>query len=155
MKRSKTLLFFLTFTLLFFQQQLQQEANAQNLPNADNLSFNQSPQNSGLPATVVVYMLKLNGLGQSLGDYCYQGDPASTHCVEVGNYPPSDPYITYAKPGYINPLRVDVEHYYLYNVLPREMDVATYDPPLAALKAQALASRSIAEWKADKSRQKA
>lgn len=140
MNRSKILLFFLIFTLLFFQQQLQQEANAQNLPIADNFSINQAPQNSG----------KLNGLGQSLGDYCYQGDPASTHCVEVGTYPPLDPSITYAKSGYINPLRVDVENYYLYNVLPREMDVATYDPPLAALKAQALASRSIAEWKADK-----
>ena len=39
---------------------------------------------------------------------------------------------------------------FIYNVLPREMDVVTYDPPLAALKAQALASRSITEWKADK-----
>jgi len=151
MKRSKILLFFLTFTLLFFQQQLQQEANAQNLPSGD-LSSDQSRQNSGLPTTVVVYMMKLHDDGSLISDtdFCYQGDGAATHCVEVGTYPPSDPYITYAKPGYINPLRVDVEHYYLYNVLPREMDVATYDPPLTALKAQALASRSIAEWKADK-----
>lgn len=153
MKHLKVPLFFLIFTLLFFHQQLQQGAGAQKLPRADKLSSNQSLQNSGLPTTVVIYMMKLNGLGQSLGDFCYLGDGADTGCVEEGSnftYPPVDPNITYAKPGFINPLRVDVEHYYLYNVLPREMDVATYDPPLAALKAQALASRSIAEWKADK-----
>ena len=164
MKRSKVLLFFLIFTLLFFQQQLQQEAGAQNLPSADNPSFNQSPQNTGLPATVIVYMLKLNGLGESLGIPCNQGDGADTGCVEEGSgftYPPTDPsYITYVKcpqdhpndPNYCdkNPLRFDVEHYYLYNVLPREMNVAENDVTLVALKAQALAARSIADWKAIK-----
>jgi len=164
MKRSKVLLFFLIFTLLFFQQQLQQEAGAQNLPSADNPSFNQSPQNTGLPATVIVYMLNLDGSGESLGIPCNQGDGADTGCVEEGSgftYPPTDPsYITYVKcpqdhpndPNYCdkNPLRFDVEHYYLYNVLPREMNVAENDVTLVALKAQALAARSIADWKAIK-----
>ena len=155
MKRSKTLLFFVIFILLFFQQQQQQEANAQNLPSVGNLSSNQSPQNSGLPDTVVVYMMKLNANGAILnGEFCNHGDDADTGCVEYESgllYPPPfDQYVTPKVSGTENPLEVNVDHYYLYNVLPREMDVATYDPPLAALKAQALASRSIAEWKADK-----
>jgi peptidoglycan hydrolase-like amidase len=98
-------------------------------------------------------MMKLDGNGNSLGVPCYQGDDATTGCVEYGSdftYPPSDPYITFANSGFVNPLSVDIEHYYLKNVIPREMDVVTNDPPLAALKAQALAARSIADWKAIK-----
>jgi hypothetical protein len=155
MRRSKTLFFFFIFTLLFFQQQLlQQEANAQNLPSVDNLSSNQSPQNSGLPDTVVVYMMKLDANGAILnGDFCNHGDGAITGCVEAGSglYPPPfDQYVTPKVSGTENPLEVNVDHYYLYNVLPREMNVAENDVTLVALKAQALAARSIADWKAYK-----
>jgi peptidoglycan hydrolase-like amidase len=51
----------------------------------------------------------------------------------------------------IDSIKVDIENYYLKNVLPREMDVAGNPPTLEALealKAQALAARSIADWKA-------
>jgi len=163
MKRSKVFLFFLIFILLFSQQQLLQGANAQKLLSVDNLSSNQSPQNSGLPTTVIVYMLKVNEKGEKLGDYeyCRGGDDYLTGCVEEGSdaYPPEAPGITYdvicPDPGdpnscHKNPMRVDVEGYYLYNVLPREMNVAENTPTLPALKAQALAARSIAGWKPDK-----
>jgi hypothetical protein len=165
MKRTKTLFFLFVFALSFFQQR--QEVNAQGLPSVDNLSSNHSPQASGLASTVVVYMRHIDDNGVIVGgegpdSYCHQGEGENTGCVEQGSgltYPPEDPsYITYVKchpdhpndPAYCdqNPLRFDIDHYYLYNVLPREMDVATYDPPLAALKAQALAARSIADWKA-------
>lgn len=96
MKRSKTLLFFLIFTLLFSQQQLLQEASAKNLQSGDSLSFNQSPQNSGLPDTAVVYMRKLNDDGSLIGPdiFCNHDDGADIGCVEEGSnptYPPTDP----------------------------------------------------------------
>ena len=145
-----TTLFLLIILALSFFSQLQ-EVNAQDLSSTESLSSNPSLQTSGLPETVVVYMMHLDDNGFSLGRYCYQGDGEETGCVEEESgltYPPSDPSITYAKPGFVNPLRINIENYYLKNVLPREMDVATYDPPLEALKAQALAARSIADWKA-------
>ncbi len=42
---------------------------------------------------------------------------------------------------------LDVERYYLKDLLPREMDVAQNDPTLNALKAQAIAARSFATFK--------
>lgn len=74
--------------------------NAQDLSSTENLSSNPSLQTSGLPETVVVYMMYLDDNGFSLGRYCYQGDGEETGCVEEESgltYPPSDPSITYAK----------------------------------------------------------
>lgn len=151
MKHLKILSFLLFFVLLFFQQQMRHGASAQNFGNTGNLSVNQSPQYNTLPSTVVVYMLKLDDNGKSLGVLCYEGD-LNFGCAEYGSgdpYPPDSPYVTPKNPETPgNPLVIDVENYYLKNILPHEMDVATYDPPLAALKAQALASRSVADWKA-------
>jgi peptidoglycan hydrolase-like amidase len=90
-------------------------------------------------------------VGEGVDSYRKLGEGEDTGCVENGSnltYPPDSPHVTPKIPNTVNPLEVDVDHYYLQNVLPREMNVATHDLPLAALKAQALAARSIAEWKA-------
>jgi hypothetical protein len=164
MKRTKILFLLFIFALSIFQQR--QEVNAQNLPSADNSSSNHSPQASGLASTVIVYMRHINNDGVIVGtgtsSYCAYKDGEDTGCVEQGSgliYPPVNQYITFFvecqeghpnDPNYCsnNPIKVDIENYYLKNVLPREINVAENDPPLAALKAQALAARSIADWKA-------
>jgi hypothetical protein len=147
MKHKKTLLVFF-FLVLFLLQQAQ--VDAKGLPNVEGL-LNTSYQASGLPSTVLVFMKEFTPDGEPTNNLCFQGS-IILGCVETNSgltYPPSSQYITFPQGG-SNPMLVDIEHYYLYNVLPREMDVKTYTPTLStlpALKAQALAARSIADFK--------
>lgn len=69
---------------------------------------------------------------------------------ETGDTDPGCAETTYSFPAMSNPIYIDVENDYLPNVLPREMDVATNDPTLAALQAQAVAARTYATWTARK-----
>lgn len=147
MKHKKVLLI-LSFCILFIFQQLR--ADAKVLPEIGNPSPIESHLASGLPSTVLVFMKEFDLNGGPTDNPCFQGD-TSDGCVQPGAglaYPPSSPYVTFEYAGYKNPIRVDVEHYYLHNVLPREMDVAKNYPTLAALKAQALAARTYADFKA-------
>jgi len=50
--------------------------------------------------------------------------------------------------GVQNPDYIDVENYYLKDVIGTEMNVNGIPPEIEALKAQALASRTVASWKA-------
>ena len=102
-----------------------------------------------------MYRLKENGSEWGPNSICTLGDPNYGCSIQMDDgtlipYPP--PATEYIRPYYddgrVNPLKVDVDHYYLQNVLPREMDVVGNAPTLNALKAQALAARSIADWKA-------
>lgn len=120
--------------------------------NKSNSSHSSLVQANGLPTQVYVTMLRLDiRNGTPLEDpttyeyiKCLLGDFAYG-CTEDLNYGvTSTEYYPY---GNINPVMVDVESDYLPNVLPREMDVRGNSPTLAALQAQALAARSIADWK--------
>ncbi|MEN9640491.1 MAG: Stage sporulation protein, partial [Bacteroidota bacterium] len=145
MKHKKTL-FIVFFLVLFVFQQTR--VNAEVLPDMGNLFSNQSPQASGLPDKVLVYMYQFTVDGEPTTFPCLDED-TTLGCVESFSnltYPPDSPYVTFPSGG-VNPILVDVENYYLKNVLPREMNVAENYPTLAALQAQALAARSIADWK--------
>lgn len=145
MKHKKYL--FTTFFLLLFVFQ-QTQAYAKISPNMGDLFSYQSPQASGLPDKVLVYMYQFTEGGDPTSDRCRDQD-TTLGCVESFSnftYPPDSPYVTFPYGG-VNPILVDVENYYLKNVLPREMNVAENYPTLAALQAQALAARSIADWK--------
>ena len=115
--------------------------------NQDNLFHVNSMPASGLPQQVNVTMLRLDANGapktDSKGNYekCRTKPKDTAYgCVEVNNTGATYPYET-------NPVSVPVETDYLVNVLPHEMDVTIHNPPVAALKAQTLAARSIADWK--------
>lgn len=146
MKHKKALLFLFLTILLVFQQV---EVDAKALNNTEKLSPNKSAQVDGLPTTVLIYMKEFDVNGGPTNNLCYLGD-TTLGCVEPGSgltYPPSNQYVTFES-GQVNPIRVDIENYYLQNVLPREMNVKEIYPTLEALKAQALAARTIADWKA-------
>jgi len=113
-----------------------------------NLSSNHFPHSVGLPTKVLVYMYEFTDDGKPTDFLCGQFS-FQLGCVESFSdfsYPPDSPYVTFPYGG-VNPILVDVENYYLKNVLPREMNVAENYPTLAALQAQTLAARSIADWK--------
>ncbi|MBI2758029.1 MAG: hypothetical protein HYX49_05060 [Chloroflexi bacterium] len=131
------------FLMLFVFQQAQ--ASAKITSDKNNSVQSISIQANGLPTQVYVTMLYLNE--RTGAPFLKNGDPQKCKpndtnygCVEAlsgQRYP----Y------GNNNPAWVDVENDYLLNVLPREMDVVTNPPTLAALQAQSLAARSIADWK--------
>ena len=135
MKHKKLLLVVFFLTLFIFQQA---QASA-NLSLKENKA-NDLPQSklSSLPTQRYITMLHLddNGARISFAATCTYGD-TSFGCAELGGYPYQD-----------NPVWVDVENDYLLDVLPREMNVAENKPStLDALQAQALAARSLADWK--------
>lgn len=146
MIRKKTLLIVFFLSLFIFQQT---QVSAKFFPGMGNLSSNPYPMNTGLPTTVLVYMYEFDPItGDPTFNLC-DDDSAKLGCVETGSnftYPPDSPYVTFPYGG-VNPISVDIENYYLKNVLPREMNVAENYPTLAALQAQTLAARSIADWK--------
>jgi peptidoglycan hydrolase-like amidase len=150
MKLNKTLFIFFFLALFVFQQT---QVDAQKSPYKDSLSSNFQTIDEW-PEKVKVLMYEFNPeTGAPTNNLCYYGSTV-LGCVEPNDsglvYPPVNQYVTFPHGG-SNPILVDMEHYYLYNVLPREMDVKTYPPTtttLPALKVQALAARSIADWKA-------
>jgi hypothetical protein len=84
-------------------------------------------------------MLRLYDSGEPISyeETCTYGD-TSFGCAEL--YSPGYPYTD-------NPVWVDVENDYLLDVLPREMNVAEITPTFTSLQAQAVAARSLADWK--------
>lgn len=142
MKYKKILLIVFLLTLFVFQQ-AQASAKA---PFVKNLSqVNLAPLSLVSYQYLRINMYHLVNPGGAIADNppvrCWTIgyiDPA----FGCGTGDPQDSQIAH------NPLlNLDVEQYYLKDVLPREMDVHTNDPALAALQAQAIAARSVATWK--------
>ena len=125
MKLNKTLFIFF-FLALFVLQPTQ--VNAQKTPFNNGLSANFQVSDEW-PAKVKVLMYEFTPDGFPTNNLCYQGNTVYG-CIEPNDdsgsvYPPVSQYVTFPDGG-SNPILVDMEHYYLYNVLPREMDVKTY-----------------------------
>lgn len=148
MKYKKILLVVFFLTLFVFQQ-----AQAGTGVPSNNKSNSSQPilvQANGLPTQVYVTMLRLdirNGApleNPITNEYikCLLEDFAYG-CTELYGVSATE-YYPY---GNNNPVMVDVESDYLPNVLPREMDVRGNPATRVALQAQALAARSIADWK--------
>jgi len=140
MIHKKTLLiaFFLS---LFILQQTQ--VSAKFLPIKEEASHVDSIQASQLPTQLYITVAHLNETTNypiynenNEMEKCYYTDPAYGCGEGSSGYPYTQ-----------NPLWIDVENNYLLNVLPREMDVATDDPTVEALKAQAVAARSYAAYR--------
>ena len=137
MKYKKTLLI-IFFLSLFFFQQAQASANIQ--PN-NRIPHTNSAQGTGLPTQIYVNMLHLNIDGDGAAYVPHQPCIWLERADGCGEANTQFPY-----PYYV--ALVDVENDYLLNVLPREMNVAINNPPtLEALQAQAVAARSLADWK--------
>jgi peptidoglycan hydrolase-like amidase len=142
MKHRNILLVVFFLTLFVFQQA---QAGATIPPLEYPSQINVAPANTNiLFSTVQVYVYKLvNGSGALL--------PSRERCVwpdHFGIYGCGDNF----PPGLLEPegyLIVNVEQDYLRDVLATEMNLAqiTPDPEGEALKAQAIASRSVASWK--------
>ena len=148
MKHKRILMVVFFLSLFVFQQAQAGIGVPSNIKN--NLPQPILAKTNGLPTQVYVTMLRLDiRNGAPLEDpitheyiKCLSEDFAYG-CTEYYGVSPTEfyPY------GNINPVLVDVESVYLPNVLPREMDVVTNPPMPAALQAQALAARTIADWK--------
>ena len=141
----KNILLIVFFLTLFVFQQVQAGATILSLENLSQI--NAAPANTNiLFSTVQVYVYKLeDGSGALL--------PTHERCVwpdHFGVYGCGDDW----PPGTLEPegfLIVNVEQDYLRDVIATEMNLAQIipDPQGEALKAQAIASRSVASWKSD------
>jgi len=137
MKYKKMLLvvFFLT---LFVFQQVQAGAT---IPPVENPSqINLASANAPLDHIWVWVLHLVDPTGEVAipRTPCWTGD-TTYGCAEVGSGGYQDPQ---------NPVYIDIENDYLPDVLAREMNVVENNPTLEALKAQALAARTVATWKA-------
>jgi len=133
--KHKNLILVVFFLTVFVFQQAQASTN----PSSKTNELLESSLSS-LPTQRHVTMLRLYDTGEriSYDAKCTYGD-TSFGCAEL--YSPGYTYTD-------NPVWVDIESDYLLDVLPREMNVAENNPPtLEALQAQALAARSLADWK--------
>lgn len=134
--KRKNILLLVFFLTLFVFQQVQAGGIT---PSVANLSVNPAPAYA-YPDQIWLFVLKLNPNGsiKSPDTLCDVGDTSDDGCAELG----------YSFPPMNNPIYIDIENAYLPNVLPREMDVQSNDPSLAALQAQAVAARTYAIWTA-------
>jgi predicted outer membrane repeat protein len=144
MKYKKVLL--VVFLLAMFINQQAQAAKT--TPSVENPSQNNSASADTLYNYVSVNMYHLSNPGGQLKD-----NPPKK-CWTLGYIDPEfgcgtgDPLHTDIAQNPVTFNKEDLEKYYLKDVLSREMDVSTNDPTLAALRAQAIASRTVATWKA-------
>jgi hypothetical protein len=133
----KNILLVVFFLSLFVFQQAQASAKRPLVENPSGINL--SPASIPLDH-IWVWVFHLNPNNGELMNIppipCYYQDP-EFGCAEVGGYP-YEP----------NPIYIDIENDYLPDVLAREMDVAVNYPTLEALKAQVLAARTVATWKA-------
>jgi hypothetical protein len=131
----KNILLVVFFLTLFVFQQAQAAATR---PSVTNPSMNSAPANAYLDH-IWLHVLKLrpNGVKVFPDDLCNVGD-TDPGCAELG----------YSFPPMNNPIYIDVENAYLPNVLPRELDVQSYDPTPPVAQAQAVAARTYATWTA-------
>jgi hypothetical protein len=141
MKHKKLLLLVFLITLFVFQQ-VQAGATIPSKENPSQVSF--APPYAPLP-TIWIYVLHLDpSTNKILNDIpikCWNGD-TSHGCGIIDPTNPGDPD---------NPVSIPVGgsiDLYLQDVLTLEMDIAGIPPELQALKAQAVASRTVASWKA-------
>jgi len=133
MNHKSLLLVVFSLALLVFQQ-TQASAN----PSSETNGLLEAGLSS-LPTQRHITMLRLYDSGEPISyeETCTYGD-TSFGCAEL--YSPGYPYTD-------NPVWVDVENDYLLDVLPREMNVAEITPTFTSLQAQAVAARSLADWK--------
>ena len=140
MKYKKILLIVFLLMLFVFQQA---QASAV-IPS----SKNPVPANTSLRSTITIYLYPLDTTGAlASADLCKWPDDAKSQWNE-GTYgcgdmdPNGDGQFNASEP--VNP-----ENFYLDDVLATEMNLAQIPPEPEALKAQAVASRSVATWKAE------
>ena len=140
MKHKKILLIVFFLTLFVFQQV---KASGIIPPTENPPQINLAPANVAFDHIGVWVLHLVDPTGEVAtpriacwtigpGDYafgCGSGDPLDTQ----------NPH---------NPIYIDVDQYYLPDVLPREMNVNELYPTSGALKAQAVAARALATWKA-------
>jgi hypothetical protein len=151
--KHKNILLVVFFLSLFIFQQAQAGGTipsvGKNPPQINLASSNSATLNQ----IIWVYVLELNGDGSvpTTGPTrCWVGDTAYG-CAEFndprGYTDPQYPTIDSVQQ---NPIPIIVEQYYLPDVIAREMNVAQFAPDIEALKAQALAARTVANWKLNK-----
>jgi len=143
----KNILLVVFFLTLFVFQQVQAGAT---IPSAENPSqINAVPANANiLFSTFHVYVYKLvppteTNSGSILPSHelCVYPADINLHTYGCGSEYPD---LGIQEPqGYFQV----GEEYYLKNVLPNEMDFAEIPPDKEALKAQAIAARTVASWK--------
>lgn len=141
--KHKNILLVVFFLSLFVFQQVQASATIPSLERPSQIIA--APLNTNiLFSTVHVYVYKLVSTTGALL-------PSRERCAwpdDFGVYGCGDNF----PPGSLEPdgfLIVNVEQDYLRDVIATEMNLAQIPPELEALKAQAIASRSVASWKSD------
>ena len=142
MKYKKFLLVVFLVSLFVFQQ-VQAETP---LPHSENLSpINFAPANTKtLYDYVYVDVYQLNSDGSIADGHILYSWPLPATIYGCGFGAGFIPKSDWAPEGF---LFVNVEQYYLPDVLATEMDTVDIPPVSAALKAQAVASRTHASWK--------
>jgi hypothetical protein len=136
MKR-KNLLLVVFFLSLFVSQQVQAGATT-----PVQTQINPSPANSVLSSQFQIYIYYLTNSGAITPDHKLCAYPRDFGVYGCGSEFPDKDILDPAGFYYIG------EQYYLQNVLPNEMNFAQIPPEAEALKAQAVASRTVGSWKA-------
>lgn len=132
--------FFLT---LLLSQRVQAAASAQS---DEKLSRNSAPANQMLYNTFYVKMYKLVPPDQPNSGAILPSQEICIYPFDFNTYGCGSEYpdTDLREPeGFFHV----TEQYYLRNVLPNEMDFAEIVPDAEALKAQAIAARTVANWK--------
>jgi len=139
----KNILLVVFFLTLFVFQQVQAGATIPSAENPSQIGF--APANTPILFSIIkVYVYPLTDKGETFGNspvlcaYPYDVEQGTYGCGTM-NSNPTD--------GVQNPDYIDVENYYLKDVIAAEMNVKGIPPELDALKAQAIASRTVASWK--------
>jgi hypothetical protein len=135
MKR-KNLLLIVFFLSLFVSQQVQAGATT-----PFQAQINLFPANSVLFSQFQIYIYHLTNSGVITPDHKLCSYPRDFGVYGCGSEFPDQDILDPAGFYYIG------EQYYLQNVLPNEMNFAQILPDAEALKAQAVASRTVGSWK--------
>lgn len=141
----KNFLLVTSFLTLFVFHQAQAGATAPSRENPSQISF--APPYAPLP-TINVFVLWLNPITNAIDTTTWGGPHKCVNPYEhhgCGSIDPEQPNAAR------NPVPITVDPYYLRDVVTIEMNVGEIPPTLQelpALKAQAIAARTVASWKA-------